>query len=75
MRLDARDVAAGDPILCPSTEPRAKVVRPDGNAEMVDAVRAGGTNLDQRRDLAARAFAHTSEYDRAVAVIANAAGV
>ncbi len=45
----------------------AIAVSPESYPAIIDAVRAGGTNLDQRRDLAARAFAHTSEYDRAVA--------
>jgi phosphoribosylaminoimidazolecarboxamide formyltransferase/IMP cyclohydrolase len=45
----------------------AIVVSPSSYPAVVDAVRAGGTTLVQRRELAARAFAHTAEYDRAVA--------
>jgi phosphoribosylaminoimidazolecarboxamide formyltransferase/IMP cyclohydrolase len=45
----------------------AVVVSPESYSAVIDAIRAGGTTLDQRRDLAARAFAHTAEYDRAVA--------
>ena len=45
----------------------AIVVSPTSYPAIIDSVRAGGTTLSQRRDLAARAFAHTCEYDRAVA--------
>ena len=45
----------------------AIVVSPSSYPAVIDAVRAGGTTLVQRRELAARAFAHTAEYDRAVA--------
>ncbi|WP_347978293.1 bifunctional phosphoribosylaminoimidazolecarboxamide formyltransferase/IMP cyclohydrolase [Microbacterium sp. ProA8] len=45
----------------------AIVVSPSSYPAVIEAVRAGGTNLVQRRELAARAFAHTAEYDRAVA--------
>ncbi|MFB7892963.1 bifunctional phosphoribosylaminoimidazolecarboxamide formyltransferase/IMP cyclohydrolase [Microbacterium sp. NPDC056044] len=45
----------------------AIVVSPSSYPAVIDAVRAGGTSLVQRRELAARAFAHTAEYDRAVA--------
>ncbi|SDQ76440.1 bifunctional phosphoribosylaminoimidazolecarboxamide formyltransferase/IMP cyclohydrolase [Microbacterium sp. cf332] len=45
----------------------AIVVSPSSYPAIVEAVAAGGTTLSQRRDLAARAFAHTAEYDRAVA--------
>ncbi|MDR7188933.1 phosphoribosylaminoimidazolecarboxamide formyltransferase/IMP cyclohydrolase [Microbacterium sp. BE35] len=45
----------------------AIVVSPSSYPAVIDAVRAGGTTLLQRRELAARAFAHTAEYDRAVA--------
>ena len=44
----------------------AIVVSPSSYPAVIDAVRAGGTTLVQRRELAARAFAHTAEYDRAV---------
>lgn len=45
----------------------AIVVSPSSYPAVVEALRAGGTSLVQRRELAARAFAHTGEYDRAVA--------
>ncbi|MEH3089559.1 MAG: bifunctional phosphoribosylaminoimidazolecarboxamide formyltransferase/IMP cyclohydrolase [Microbacterium arborescens] len=45
----------------------AIVVSPSSYPAIIEAVAAGGTSLAQRRDLAARAFAHTAEYDRAVA--------
>ncbi|WP_106816743.1 bifunctional phosphoribosylaminoimidazolecarboxamide formyltransferase/IMP cyclohydrolase [Microbacterium timonense] len=45
----------------------AIVVSPSSYPAVIDAVRSGGTSLVQRRELAARAFAHTAEYDRAVA--------
>ncbi|MCC2033976.1 bifunctional phosphoribosylaminoimidazolecarboxamide formyltransferase/IMP cyclohydrolase [Microbacterium allomyrinae] len=45
----------------------AIVVSPESYASVIESVRAGGTSLVQRRELAARAFAHTAEYDRAVA--------
>ena len=45
----------------------AIVVSPESYPTIIDAVAAGGTTLTQRRELAARAFAHTCEYDRAVA--------
>ena len=45
----------------------AIVVSPDDYAEVVAAVAAGGTSFDQRRALAAKAFAHTASYDGAVA--------
>lgn len=45
----------------------AIVVSPESYASVIDAIRGGGTTLAQRRELAARAFAHTAEYDRAVA--------
>ncbi|MFK4837419.1 bifunctional phosphoribosylaminoimidazolecarboxamide formyltransferase/IMP cyclohydrolase [Microbacterium sp. ZW T2_14] len=45
----------------------AIVVSPSSYPAVIEAVRAGGTSLVQRRELAARAFAHTAEYDRAVA--------
>ncbi|WP_194397660.1 bifunctional phosphoribosylaminoimidazolecarboxamide formyltransferase/IMP cyclohydrolase [Microbacterium atlanticum] len=45
----------------------AIVVSPSSYPAVMEAVRAGGTTLVQRRELAARAFAHTAEYDRAVA--------
>ncbi|MFV0375576.1 bifunctional phosphoribosylaminoimidazolecarboxamide formyltransferase/IMP cyclohydrolase [Microbacterium sp.] len=44
----------------------AIVVSPTAYPAIIDAVRAGGTTLAQRRELAARAFAHTAAYDRAV---------
>jgi phosphoribosylaminoimidazolecarboxamide formyltransferase/IMP cyclohydrolase len=45
----------------------AVVVDPASYGEVLDAVRAGGFSIDQRRVLAARAFAHTAAYDVAVA--------
>lgn len=45
----------------------AIVVSPSSYPAVIEAVRSGGTSLVQRRELAARAFAHTAEYDRAVA--------
>jgi phosphoribosylaminoimidazolecarboxamide formyltransferase/IMP cyclohydrolase len=45
----------------------AIVVSPSSYPAVIEAVRAGGTSFVQRRELAARAFAHTAEYDRAVA--------
>ena len=45
----------------------AIVVSPGSYPAIIDAIGAGGTTLAQRRELAARAFAHTCEYDRAVA--------
>ncbi len=45
----------------------AIVVSPEAYPAIVDALGTGGTTLAQRRELAARAFAHTAQYDRAVA--------
>lgn len=45
----------------------AIVVSPSSYAEVVEAVRAGGTTLEFRKRLAAQAFAHTAAYDTAVA--------
>ncbi|PRX91867.1 bifunctional phosphoribosylaminoimidazolecarboxamide formyltransferase/IMP cyclohydrolase [Allonocardiopsis opalescens] len=45
----------------------AVVVEPSAYHEVVDAVRGGGFDLDQRKGLAARAFAHTAAYDADVA--------
>ena len=45
----------------------AIVVSPESYPGIIAAIEAGGTTLAQRRELAARAFAHTCEYDRAVA--------
>ncbi len=45
----------------------AVVVDPAGYAEALAAVQAGGFTLEQRRRLAAAAFAHTAAYDVAVA--------
>ncbi|TDN45201.1 IMP cyclohydrolase /phosphoribosylaminoimidazolecarboxamide formyltransferase [Curtobacterium flaccumfaciens] len=45
----------------------AIVVSPASYAEVVEAVRAGGTTLELRKRLAAQAFAHTAAYDTAVA--------
>ncbi|GAA1945195.1 bifunctional phosphoribosylaminoimidazolecarboxamide formyltransferase/IMP cyclohydrolase [Microbacterium deminutum] len=45
----------------------AIVVSPESYPSIIQALGEGGTTLTQRRELAARAFAHTCEYDRAVA--------
>jgi phosphoribosylaminoimidazolecarboxamide formyltransferase/IMP cyclohydrolase len=45
----------------------AIVVSPESYPAIIEALGEGGTTLAQRKDLAARAFAHTCEYDRAVA--------
>src|SRR5215207_1452890 len=45
----------------------AVVVEPGAYGQVLEAVRAGGFELDQRRRLAAAAFAHTAAYDTAVA--------
>lgn len=44
----------------------AIVVDPAKYGDVADAVRAGGFDEDQRRQLAADAFAHTAQYDAAV---------
>ena len=45
----------------------AIVVSPESYPAIIDSLGQGGTSLSQRRELAARAFAHTAAYDRAVA--------
>jgi len=45
----------------------AIVVEPSRYAEIITALSEGGTSLQQRRQLAANAFAHTARYDSAVA--------
>ncbi|WP_203136186.1 bifunctional phosphoribosylaminoimidazolecarboxamide formyltransferase/IMP cyclohydrolase [Microbacterium sp. JZ31] len=45
----------------------AIVVSPESYPAVIEAVSNGGTSLTQRRELAARAFAHTAAYDTAVA--------
>ncbi|MEP6463737.1 MAG: bifunctional phosphoribosylaminoimidazolecarboxamide formyltransferase/IMP cyclohydrolase [Frankiaceae bacterium] len=45
----------------------AVVVDPEGYGDVAEAVRRGGFTLEQRRALAAAAFAHTAAYDAAVA--------
>ena len=45
----------------------AVVVSPDAYGEVREALGAGGFTLEQRKQLAARAFAHTAAYDVAVA--------
>jgi len=45
----------------------AVVVSPASYAEVVEAVRSGGTDLALRQRLASTAFAHTAAYDTAVA--------
>ena len=44
----------------------AIVVSPARYGEIMEAVAQGGTSLEQRRSLAAEAFAHTAAYDAAV---------
>jgi phosphoribosylaminoimidazolecarboxamide formyltransferase/IMP cyclohydrolase len=44
----------------------AIVVDPARYAEIIASIREGGTNLAQRRNLAAAAFGHTAAYDSAV---------
>jgi phosphoribosylaminoimidazolecarboxamide formyltransferase/IMP cyclohydrolase len=46
----------------------AIVVSPESYPAIIEAVRGEGTSLTQRKELAARAFAHTASYDTAVAV-------
>jgi phosphoribosylaminoimidazolecarboxamide formyltransferase/IMP cyclohydrolase len=45
----------------------AVVVSPSAYGDVLAAVRAGGTTLEQRKALAAQAFRHTASYDIAVA--------
>jgi phosphoribosylaminoimidazolecarboxamide formyltransferase / IMP cyclohydrolase len=45
----------------------AVVVSPHRYADIIAALEAGGTTIEQRRGLAAEAFAHTASYDIAVA--------
>ena len=45
----------------------AIVVDPSRYSEVIEAIGNGGTTLQQRRELAAAAFAHTAAYDHAVA--------
>ena len=45
----------------------AIVVSPERYDDVIAAVQAGGTTLDQRRSLATEAFIHTAQYDAAVA--------
>ncbi|MCC2029577.1 bifunctional phosphoribosylaminoimidazolecarboxamide formyltransferase/IMP cyclohydrolase [Microbacterium sp. YMB-B2] len=45
----------------------AIVVSPESYPAIIESIQSGGTTLTQRRELAARAFAHTSSYDTAVA--------
>jgi phosphoribosylaminoimidazolecarboxamide formyltransferase/IMP cyclohydrolase len=45
----------------------AVITEPAQYGDVLEAVRAGGFTLQQRRRLAARAFAHTAAYDAAVA--------
>jgi phosphoribosylaminoimidazolecarboxamide formyltransferase/IMP cyclohydrolase len=45
----------------------AVVVSPSSYSLVLEAVRAGGTSLEQRKALAAQAFRHTASYDIAVA--------
>ena len=45
----------------------AVVTDPGGYPDVLSAVATGGFTMDQRKRLAARAFAHTAEYDAAVA--------
>src|SRR5690606_13710941 len=45
----------------------AIVVSPESYPALIESIAEGGTTLVQRRELAARAFAHTATYDSAVA--------
>jgi len=45
----------------------AVCVSPRDYGEILDSIAQGGTTLEQRRGLAEKAFAHTAEYDQAVA--------
>lgn len=45
----------------------AIVVSPEAYPSIIDSLGTGGTTLKDRRELAARAFAHTAAYDSAVA--------
>ncbi|WKD58047.1 Bifunctional purine biosynthesis protein PurH [Corynebacterium capitovis DSM 44611] len=45
----------------------AVITAPSQYAQLIDALRAGGFTLEERRRLAAEAFAHTADYDSAVA--------
>ncbi|HLT67047.1 MAG TPA: bifunctional phosphoribosylaminoimidazolecarboxamide formyltransferase/IMP cyclohydrolase, partial [Microbacterium sp.] len=45
----------------------AIVVDPSSYPAIIEAVKTGGTSLQTRKELAARAFAHTASYDTAVA--------
>lgn len=45
----------------------AIVVSPESYPAVIESIAAGGTTLSQRREFAARAFAHTAAYDIAVA--------
>ncbi len=45
----------------------AIVVSPESYPAIIDAIGEGGTTLQQRKELAARAFSHTAAYDMAVA--------
>lgn len=45
----------------------AVVVSPASYGEVIEAVKAGGTTLAQRREFASQAFSHTAAYDTAVA--------
>lgn len=45
----------------------AVAVEPGSYTQIKEALASGGTNLNQRRELAAAAFAHTAKYDAAVA--------
>lgn len=45
----------------------AIVVSPESYPAIIESLGQGGTTLSQRRELAARAFAHTAAYDRSVA--------
>jgi len=45
----------------------AVAVSPDSYPAIIESLGQGGTTLAQRRELAARAFAHTAAYDRSVA--------
>ena len=45
----------------------AVIVDPADYAELIDALTQGGTTITQRRDFAAKAYAHTAHYDGRIA--------
>jgi len=70
-RDGAEQIAVGGPAsggaAAPNRADARIVVSPESSPSIVQALERGGTTLVHRRELAARAFAHTADYDRAVA--------